>query len=544
MKFSKYILGAAVAAFGMMSTACVDDLNVEPTDPNTSTSPTSKEDLDGLLASVYYDLYTDQGLSLSDGGRGVFTRTHFCLNEITADAFFISDQWQDPGYKVLNFNTWTDSNEWIYAAFSRENHLAKLASVFISELNQYGGAYYTPEEIEQMDAEARVLRGYAYYQNIDCFGRGPWIDENSVTGATPPTYDRKQLFDAVVADLVAHVDKLKPAAEQYYSRINRETGYMLLAKLYLNAEVYTGTAMWQECADALKNVVETGLELAPTYKYLFCSSNKKYVGNGEIIWGLPEEQNFIETWGGTRAIVSSSILPRDNPDSPLAREVFALNYPSDGWAGLRLRPELSRALNNDPRRLVYEGSYQEDIPTLAGVKENSCGYMLTKFRFVTEDDYDRTAALAEWDKINAVNKALGEDSPDRLPYPAVDKVGDASDIALPVFRLADAYLMLAECQMRGAKCDGYTYFNKVRQRVGLAPIDTPSASEILQERQCELYAEGFRRSDLIRFGRYSGSSYMWSWKGGQYAGVGIDKSREVFPIPYQYVNTVGQNPGY
>ncbi len=544
MKLTKYILGAAVAAFGFMATSCVGDLDVEPTDPNTATSPTSKEDLEGLFASVFYDLYTDQGLSLSDGGRGVFTRTHFCLNEITADELFISDQWQDPGYKVLNFNTWTDANEWIYAAFSRENHLAKLASVFISELHQYGGAYFTDDEIKQMEAEARVLRGYAYYQNIDCFGRGPWIDENSVTGATPPTYDRKQLFEAVVADLKAHVDNLLPAAQQVYSRINRETGYMLLAKLYLNAEVYTGTPMWAECAEALKNVVNTGITLAPTYKYLFCGSNEKYVGNGEIIWGLPEKQNYIETWGGTRAIVSSSILPPDSPDSPLAREIFALNYPGDGWAGLRVRPELSKALNGDPRRLFYEGSYQEDIPTLAGVKENSCGYMLTKFRYTTESDYDRTAALAEWDRVHALNEGVPEDSKDRTPYPKPDKVGDASDIALPVFRLADAYLMLAECQMRGVECNGYYYFNEVRKRVGLPAIASPSANDILRERQCELYAEGFRRSDLIRFGKYSGSTYLWSWKGGQYTGQGIDPMYEVFPIPYQYVGTVGQNPGY
>ena len=268
MKFSKYLAGSVIAVASLMASSCVDDLNVEPNDPNVNTVPSSKEDMLGYLAAVYYDLYTDTGLSLSDGGRGVFTRCHFDLNEITSDELFISEKWQDPGYQVLNKNIWTDTNEWIYAAFSRENHTCKIASTFIQALHEYGSAWFTEEEIKQMDAEARALRAYAYYQNIDLFGRGPWIDENSSTGATPPTYDRKQLFEAAVADLTAYVDNLLPAAQQTYGRLSREAGYMILAKLYLNAEVYTGTAMWQQCADALKNVVATGIQLAPEYKYL------------------------------------------------------------------------------------------------------------------------------------------------------------------------------------------------------------------------------------------------------------------------------------
>ncbi|MDE5930383.1 MAG: RagB/SusD family nutrient uptake outer membrane protein, partial [Muribaculaceae bacterium] len=91
---------------------------------------------------------------------------------------------------------------------------------------------------------------------------------------------------------------------------------------------------------------------------------------------------------------------------------------------------------------------------------------------------------------------------------------------------------------------GYDYFNRVRERAGLDPISQPSASEILHERQCELYMEGHRRSDLIRFNRYTGSTYLWSWKGGVETGASIPDYRALFAIPYQYVATVGQNPGY
>lgn len=519
MKLSKYMALGALAVSALMVSSCVNDLDVKPEDPDVTLEPSSKSDMESMLAGLYYTLLTGDGLSVSDGGAGSFTRCHFNLQEITADECFISEKWNDPGYTVLNFNTWGTDNEWVYAAFSRENNLAKVASVYIRDLHAYGPNYYTDNEIKAMDAEARMLRGLANYYMIDLFGRGPWIDENSPTGAVPPTYDRKQLFDATVADLKANVDNLIPAAQQAYGRISREAGYMLLAKLYLNAEVYTGTPMWQECAAALQHVVGTGLTLAPEYKYLFCASNDKYVGNGEIIWGMPQRIGFCETYGGTTYLTAAAWMEADGDDTPLAAELKRLNNYGTPWSGLRLRPELSKALKNDPRRLIYEGSYQEDIPDLASYKENSCGYMLIKYTNTTEDDY--------------YNEAGAQNNGSQM-----------SDTDYPIFRLADAYLMLAECQLHGVNCNGYEYLNKVRERAGLEPLSNPSATEILKERQCELYMEGHRRSDLIRFNRYTGSTYLWSWKGGVYEGASIADTRALYPIPYQYVATVGQNPGY
>ena len=176
-------------------------------------------------------------------------------------------------------------------------------------------------------------------------------------------------------------------------------------------------------------------------------------------------------------------------------------------------------LKGDPRRLIYEGSYQEEIPDLASYDEASCGYMLIKYTNTDETDY--------YNEAGETNNGT-----------------QMSETDYPVFRLADAYLMLAECQLHGVNCNGYDYLNKVRARVDLAPLSNPAASEVLAERQRELYMEGHRRSDLIRFGLYTGSSYLWSWKGGVYTGASIPEYRALFPIPYQYVATVGQNPGY
>lgn len=523
MKFSKYIALGCTAVLAFAGTSCVGDLDVTPYDPNSRLELTTQEEWDGYLARLYWNLLDDSGdiVSTSDGGAGSFTRCHFNLQEVCADEFFISQKWNDPGYNTLNFNTWANNNEWVYAAFSREFTSAKMCAEFIRDFPEKGAKFYSEEEAKSRIAEAHVLRGLSYYYMIDLFGRGPWITESSVTGEIPPTYDRTQLFNAIVEELKAAIPDVKPAREQTYGRVCREAANMLLAKLYLNAEVYTGTPMWQQCADACKAVVSTGLELAPEYKYLFCSTNDRYVacntmkGNyGEILWTVPQLQGRYTTWGGTTYLTCAAWI-----ESAPAEVLASLNSGDTPWSGLRIRPELSKALRGDNRRMIFEGNYQEEIPDLASFDEFSDGYMLIKYTNTTEEDYLNTAGE------NNNGTAM-------------------SNTDYPIFRLADTYLMLAECQLHGVQCDGLNYLNKVRERAKMEPLAGLSETAILHERNVELYGEGCRRSDLVRFGKYTGGEYVWSWKGGVYEGASIDNYRALFAIPYQYMETVGQNPGY
>lgn len=526
MKFSKYItIGVLALTVGAGATSCVGDLDLKPTDPNVKTELTTKAEWLSYFSSLYGSFMYTGNLSTSDGGAGTFTRCHWNLNEITADEAIISNKWNDPGYKALNFNIWLNDNEWVYAAFSREFYTAKQASEFIAKADD-AKAYLDDAEVEAMKAEARVIRAYAYYHMIDLFGLGPWVDENSPTGATPPTYNRQQLFDAVTADLVATINggHLRTADKQVYGRLSLQAARMVLAKLYLNAEVYVGKAMYAECAEQCKAVANSGLSLAEDYKYLFCASNDRYVGNGEIIWAIPQQTGAYETWGGTTYLTAGAYI-ESAPASVLASlgagkltDTGAFEGPSP-WSGLRVRPELSKALaKNDKRRLIYEGSYKEDIVDLDNYDANSDGYMCIKFTYTTQDDY-----------TNSANLGLGS---------------QICDTDYPIFRLADTYLMLAECQLKGVECDGLKYYNKVRERAGMDAASVLTSDDLLHERMCELYFEGWRRSDLIRFGKYAGTTYMWNYKGGVYEGASIPDYRKVFAIPYQYVSTVGQNPGY
>lgn len=512
MKFNKYfILGSLALSMGLSS--CVGDLNLEPDDPNTKLTIDSKEEYLAVLARAYGGLVLEGGISVDDGGAGVYTRQLFNQQELSSDEAIVGKNWNDAGIDEMGFSIPGKDNHWGYEMFSRINYQIGICNEILRTISK-GESLFTKEEYAAIKAEGRVLRDLSYYHMIDIFGRGPWTDENSLVGAIPPTYDRRQLFDAVVADLKDAVPSLLPAAQQVYGRLSREAGWMLLAKMYLNAQVYTGTPMWQECADACKQVLATGIQLAPEYKYLFCGSNSKYVGNGEILWGVPQSSNTT-CWGGTTYLSVGAY----NSQVPCVTYGFAETV--SGWDGPRVRPELSKALAAaDKRRLIYEGSFQESLDDLSSWNADGCGFMCIKFVNTDENDY-----------YNANNTVLCSSA-------------NQGSIDFPIFRLADTYLMLAECELHGVSCQGVDYYNKVRVRAGMAPVGSFTADDLLKERMCELYWEGHRRSDLIRFGKYTGSAYNWQWKAGIQEGSALPEYRDLCPIPAQFEATLGQNPGY
>ena len=514
MKLTKYIVLGVISLASPVFVGCVGDLDIEPENPTTKTEITSADELYSELAGVYGGLVFEGGIAVDDGGAGVYTRQLWNLQELATDETLIGSNWSDAGIRDLVISNWSNDNHWLFECYSRFTYQISIANQFLRDVNQYRSLLPAEGNLnyETISAEARTLRALSYYHLIDIFGIGPWTTENSTVGATPPTYTREQLFDAVVADLADAIPNLVPAAQQVYGRLSREAGYMLLAKLYLNSEVYTGKARWQECANACNEIRKTIDTLAPTYKYLFCATNDKYVGNGEIIWGIPQDATTLTTYGGTTYISGGSY----RGDSDLMK---TLGLAVSGWEGPRVRPELSDALKDyDNRRLIYEGEFTKDIINLA---DKAQGYMCVKFVYTPEDDYKNEKQ---------------EDAYCNTIFNPTD---------FPLFRLADVYLMLAECELNGAQgCNGLEMMNRVRQRAGLGNVGTLTAENILNERMCELYWEGHRRSDLVRFGKFAGSNYVWSWKGGDVNGANIPQHRDLYCIPVQYVSTVGQNPGY
>ena len=513
MKISKKIaIGALSFTLGM--TSCVGDLNVEPENPTTKTELTSKDDYLGVLARVYGGLVFTGGVSVNDEGRAVYTRLVWNLQELPTDEVIIGDNWKDAGIPEVKNATAGPDCAMLYEAFCRFNYQIAICNEFLKVIDK-GANFFTDAEVKQFKAEVRTLRALSYYHIIDIFGKGPWTTEASVVGAIPPTYDRQQLFDAVTADLSDAINDLVPASQQIYGRLSKEAGQMLLAKLYLNAEVYTGKAMWNECANLCKSIASS-IAWNPSleYKYLFCGTNDKYVGNDEIIWGVPQDANTIQTYGGTTYLSVGAYNAK----------VDCLPYgcAGDQWQGPRVLSNLSQALaSNDKRRLIYEGKFHENVlpADLADWPEDGGGYMCVKYVYTPETNYD-----------NAGNTDTAVAAFNNADY--------------PLFRLADVYLMLAECELHGVSCQGLDYYNKVRLRAGLHAVGSYTADELLNERMCELYWEGHRRSDLVRFGKFSGANYLWEWKGGSYNGATVESYRDLYAIPVQFESTLGQNPGY
>lgn len=512
---------AAIGCMGLMTmtASCVNDLNVEPKSPDKVTALTNGQEYWQTFADLYAGLViagvnNSSDIAVDDGGAGVYTRQLWNLQELCTDEAFIGQNWDDAGYPELDFGTWSPDNHWLFEAMSRFTFQINLCNEFLRTIDKAKSVEnpISETDIAAMKAEARVVRDLSYYHMMDIFGRGPWTTEASSIGVTPPMMTRQEMFPLVVADLLDAIEGVRPAAQQTYGRVSREAARMLLAKLYLNAEVYTGEPMWKECAEQCQKILETIPSLAPTYKYLFCGSNDRYVGKGEILWGIPQDNANCQTYGGTTYLSIGAY------NGKIAEEVFhKLGLTSAGWAGPRMQPELVDAFaSNDTRRLVYEGTFTNDLNNIKDWDIDGSGIMCVKYVYNSEDDYENTAGVLYSTFQNA---------------------------DYPLFRLADTYLMLAECQLNGYNCNGKSYFDQVRARAGQPAIEL-NEYNLLQERMRELYWEGHRRSDLIRFGKFTGGDYLWAWKGGVKQGQSIPAYRNVYCIHTNFTPNLGQNPGY
>lgn len=548
MKLYKYLtIGGFLLASGL--TSCVGDLNIEPQDETKKTELNTRDEYLGELAEAYYGLVKEGGITTgATGGEAVYTRMLFYLQDVCTDECIIAGNWIDAGVSDLVYAIPNNDNHWIYDMYSRINAFIAVCNQFIKDING-AGEFFSDAEIEEMKAEVRVLRDLGYYHMIDLFGRGPWTDENSTVGATPPTYDRTQLFETVVENIKNNVDKIPAAAQQEYGRISREAGYALLAKLYLNAVVYTGSDSyngqntWELCAKACQEVINGGLTLCPNYKYLFCASNERRVAckengaNQEIIWTVPQNDITLQCWGGTTTLsagaYASAAFDSEVPHSKEIRK--QLGFSAGPWDGIHMRPEtVNNFTDPDDQRAMFYSGYDGDPLFVNDVKNleswgktpyvDNDGLMCIKYTYTDEDDYYNEAGVMSANDFNSAGT--------------------------PIFRLGDIYLMMAECAMNGGfdQTQGLNYYKEVQKRAGISESNLatalPTKRQLLDERNRELYWEAQRRSDMIRLGYYTGGEYLWKWKGGVYEGTPIPEYRNLMPIPPQFVSTLGQNPGY
>jgi len=516
MKTLKNILGIVAAAATM--TACVGDLNVTPIDPNANTVDkvlTSQAALDSYISGVYLGFATSgyygpngsPSISGLDGGASQYIRGLYHHEELTTDESLCG--WNDQTIKNFHYMNWTTDDTFIYAFYSRIFMQVASANEFIREVKNLSN--YDASVISRYVDEARVLRAIAYYHALDCFGNVPFATEDDIVGVNPSQISRADLFTWLEKELTSIIDagNLPGKNNVAEGHVSMGAAKFLLAKLYLNAEVFTGAPRWNDCANVLKSLMGDGYSLHtssagvyPAYQELFLADNN--LCTDEIIFSIQQDGVYTQSYGCTNYLIFASTGGAMDPD------VMGI---SSGWGGLRMTPEFyAKFSDDDQRKLFYTETQQADIDD---VGEFSHGYAFMKFRNRTRNGgYGKEAGFVDTD--------------------------------FPMMRYADVLLMAAECQARGASIDGLDAFNQVRARAGLAPVSSLSLDEILDERARELYQECWRRNDLIRFGKFT-SGYTWQWKGEVKEGKDVDSYRTLFPIPDsdRLANSnLEQNPGY
>ena len=517
----------AAGALLLASAGCTD-LGVEPkstvtsvnlfNDPNSYRSYLAKL-YGGLTLTGQVGPFGDRDIrSITDEGFSGYLRLYWQMQELPTDEAIIG--WGDAALQELNTQGWSASNQFLSGMYARIFFQVSLANEFLrqttdAKLSERGVTGQLAADIKQYRAEARFLRALSYWHGIDLFGSIPLVDESFPIGGDPPAQaTRQQLFAFVESELNTIRGDLPAADAGQYGRADQGAVDMVLAHLYLNAAVYTGSARYSDARVAAERVINSNAyTLDPSYQHLFLADNHT---SDEIIFALPQDGEHIQSYGGMTTIVHASVGGSMNADD------YGIN---GGWYGLRTRPEFVALFGGagtaDVRsKPLYSAGQSLHI---ASIGEFTQGYGAPKYRNVTSTGQEGTS-------------------------------GEFVDTDFPMFRLADAYLIYAEAVLRGGggtRAQALTYINLLRQRAyggttgNIADADLTTAF-MLAERGRELWWEAHRRSDLIRFGQFT-TSGIWEWKGNVPAGKTTDATRNLYPLPASELLTnpnLDQNLGY
>ena len=501
-----------IGAFLLAS--CVGDLDQYPHAQTTSadvytTSANYKAVLGKLYASFVIAGQEKGGgnSDLSSNSGYDYMRSYFNLQECGTDE--IASSWLE-GDKVrdLTYLTWDANDPWVSDMYYRIFYTISLCNEFLR--NAGDGQISKFSESEQSDirhyrAEARFIRALAYYHALDLYRNIPFVTENDEVGAfTPPRYTGAQVFEYIESELKDIDGDLLSKTDCEYGRASKAAAYALLAKLYLNAEVYTGQARYTDCITYCNQIINAGYSLEPEYKKLFNADNDKRTN--EIIFAFPVDATHAISWGATTYIICGEVSNTSDYQKPADYGV------TSGWGMFRVRGEIPDLFTaQDGRALFFT---QGQTQYLDAIDNQSNGYFVEKWSNLTDD-----GAAASNTDVGGVNTDF------------------------PVFRLADVYLMLAESVVRGGTGSSVSialdYVNQLRARAFGADYEASGKLKesdltkdfILDERARELYWECTRRTDLIRYNKFTTSDYLWQWKGGVKNGMAVDNKYNIYPIP-------------
>lgn len=476
------------------------------------------------LAKVYgaYILTGQEGpagnadLSLvNDEGFTSYIRCYWKAQQLPTDEAVIT--WTDAGIQDLNTQTWSSDNQFIRVLYYRLMLIISLSNDFLqqseeSALIDYGYSQADIATVNEYRAEVRFLRAMAYWHALDLFRNVPLV---TTVETTPPQQSNAEgIFSFIESELSDIENDIVEAQQNEYGRADKGALWMLQAKLYLNAEIYINQPKYTEAITALNKLFGAGYTIANDYRSNFNADNHN---SPELIFTFPSDGVSSQGYGGTTFLVNAAILDSMTPAD------FGM---SAGWNGIRTTPSFIAKWddisgNTDSRAIIHSTGQTLEIDDLL---ISTFGYGIPKFTNMT---------------------ASGEPGSNNT----------FADTDYPVFRLADAYLMYAEAVLRGgsggSEATALDLVNQLRERAYGNTNGNISSAEltldfILDERSRELYSEGTRRIDLIRYNRFT-TQGVWAWKGGVAEGTTTSAHLNIYPIPATDLSTnpnLKQNDDY
>jgi len=522
----KTLQASTVAAAALLSLAAAGctDLTTEPkstiTDANIFNDQNSYR---ALLAKLYAGLavtgqrgqFGQPDITFPDEGFTQYVRLLWEMEELPTDEAVIA--WGgDAGLTELNTQSWGTNNVFPQMMYYRIFFQVPIANEFLrqttdAKLASRGVGSALRDTIKTYRAEARFLRALSYWHAIDLFGNVPLVTEADQPGAAPPKQaTRSEIYAFVVSELLAIKPDLPQVGPNSYGRATAPAADMLLAKLYLNAGVYTGTPNYAGALTSAQAVINSGFySLDPNYHRMFLADNNT---SPEIIFAVTQDGLRTQGYGCVTFLVHASV-----GDGAPAYGI------AGGWYGLRLKPQAAAFYPSGDVRNAYFDSTGR-TPAVSVMTNWGQGILAPKYQNV---------------------KSNGQPGSDNTFV----------DTDYPMFRLAEAHLIYAEAHLRGGGGTdslALAYVNALRQRAyggttGNITLPQLTLPFVLAERGRELLWEGHRRTDLVRYGMFTGSGYLYGWKGGTELGIATLPKYDLYPLPATELvanPNLKQNPGY
>lgn len=547
---------------GSLTTSCFGDLDTMPLDETQLVGEKVYNTADGytgVLAKCYSSLILT-GQKGGDGGDGDleganegysgYVRLMFYLQELSTDDFIMPSssnglrkclnlQWDASNASVIR---WTYQRLYMTIAYCNE----LLCECTEDKLKSRGLWNQLGDECASYRAEARFIRAYCYATLCDLFGAVPYIDENTGVKDIPAQWSRKEIFEFAENELKNIDGDLKAPGANVYGRIDRVAAWFLLSRMYLNAQTWIGENHYNDALTYAKKVIDDNhYPLASDYRQIFLADNDQCK---EIIWPLVQDGQRAQSSAGTNFYVKAFV------NGPM-NELYNTGIGSRGWGNVRAKTTLVDAFDADD--VMFDTN-----DTWGNNKKDKRAQFMTALPNQVKETWDSKDAMTStytcgygYIKWRNVTKE------DQIP-----ESGDAyTSIDFPLFRTGEAYLTAAEAILRGAdgtKDEALKYVNEIRQRAymsgkyakdgvrsdvsGTIGLNELTLDFLMSERQRELASELVRRTDLIRFGKFT-KGYNWDWKNTERLGTDVDDHFQLFPIPQtEFSNNplLKQNDGY